>query len=620
MESQQSTPGSSGSKSAKKHVNKKRVSPDQQQVSTSSGGTKVKRIKIKTESSEGSGGSSQSCSQVMTTPKTPVPASAAASCSSCKESIANPICCSRCQKQFCWKCFDCWLSFTQRTMCPPCVEEEKRGKTELCRDHDAELNLFCLTCGVRICGGCFLNTPDHKRHVIDNLDDVYREVSVQMEKVLGEVGQALEEFGHVVLQTEFNEQLIRRNGAEICEELEQLVGKAKVEANRWLEDKMTLCKLRKEAPVKRSESFRKLQEQVRLLPKHELIQQFERIKEEANGLVPNAAALHPPEIDGYDFESSLTSHYVTESIEMENFFRHFESSKYEQIGSAMLVDSSVTVWNVRVFKGTHLTVELSQQNSLKHRIQFRVFIEVPHDDPRQTLRVQHETEINSDRVEVIEMDKLKELGFVTEADVLRLRVGIKPTNVVLQLQALASNLIELKKEHLTLKEKYMKLEKKLNETEEFTVGYFRIPLEKLQFSNRNKDRRAITLRSHEVIDHRERSWCLYVVRAKANRRCNESYLSVFIKLNSRTKKQKQVRRRYYVELVNHDDRQYSLRKYGSDGFSLGTRIGWSPFERMSRVFADDSGFVEDGRISFRFGIHNPRFVKSSAEEDAAEAE
>ncbi|XP_039429031.1 uncharacterized protein LOC120412583 [Culex pipiens pallens] len=605
----QSSPAPS-SKSTKKHVQKKRISPDQQ-VSTSSS-SKTKRIKIKSESNEGSPSSSQ------TTMATPTPK--VTSCSSCKESTGNPISCTLCQKSFCWKCFDCWLSFTQRTICPPCVEEEKRGKVELCRDHDAELNLFCLTCGVRICGGCFLNTPDHKRHVIDNLDDVYRESSVQMEKVLGEVGEALDEFGQLVPQTEFNEQLIRRNGAEIGQELDRLVEKAKQEVGSWLEEKVKLCELRKEAPVKRAESFRKLQEQVRLLPKHELIQQFERLKEEANGLVPNAAALHPPQIDGFDFQSSLTPCFVTASIELENFFRHFDDAKYEQIGSDILADVSVTVWNVRVFKGTHLTVELSQQSALKHRVQFRVLIEVPHEDPCQTLRVQHETELNSDRVEVIEMAKLKELGFVTEADVLTMRVGIKPANVVLQVQALASNLLELKKEQLDLTKNCVKLTKKLNETEEFTVGYFRIPLEKLQFSNRNKDRRVITLRSQDVIDHRERVWCLYVVRTKANRRCNESYLSVFIKLNSRTKKQKLVRRRYYVELVNHDDRQYSLRKYGSEGFSLGTRIGWSPFERMSRVFADNSGFVEDGRISFRFGIHNPRFVKSSAEEGAAEAE
>lgn len=151
---------------------------------------------------------------------------------------------------------------------------------------------------------------------------------------------------------------------------------------------------------------------------------------------------------------------------MKNFFRYFENSKYEQIGSAMLVDCSVTVWNVRVFKGTHLTVELSQQSSLKHRVQFRVFIEVLHEDPCQTLRVHHKTELNSDRVEVIEMDKLKELGFVTEADVLTMRIGIKPADVVLQLQAVALNLIELKKEQLVLTENCMKLNKKLNETYE----------------------------------------------------------------------------------------------------------------------------------------------------------
>lgn len=155
---------------------------------------------------------------------------------------------------------------------------------------------------------------------------------------------------------------------------------------------------------------------------------------------------------------------MTASIELENFFRHFDDAKYEQIGSDILADVSVTVWNVRVFKGTHLTVELSQQSALKHRVQFRVLIEVPHEDPCQTLRVQHETELNSDRVEVIEMAKLKELGFVTEADVLTMRVGIKPANVVLQVQALASNLLELKKEQLELTKNCVKLTKKLNET------------------------------------------------------------------------------------------------------------------------------------------------------------
>ena len=85
-----------------------------------------------------------------------------------------------------------------------CVQVEKR---------------FCLT--------------DHKRHLIDNLDDFHREINVQMKAKVNDAGKVLEQFGQLVPQTDFNKKLLRQNGIEIYRELDRLVEKVR----RKLEDK-----------------------------------------------------------------------------------------------------------------------------------------------------------------------------------------------------------------------------------------------------------------------------------------------------------------------------------------------------------------------------------------------
>lgn len=220
-------------------------------------------------------------------------------CSSCKELVENPVSCSKCQKFFCWKCFDVWLSFTPRTMCPLCVAEVEK-KIDCCVEHDQELNLFCLTCGTRICSGCFLNATEHKRHQIDDLDVVYREKLTDTNEKLNEAGDVLKKFQTVVVTTEFNEELICKAEEALYLELDLLMGTAKTEAAEWKDMKLGLCKLRKDAPLHKKRHFEKLQGKINSMAKHDFIAQKEELELEAADLVPNAQALCPPPIDYHD--------------------------------------------------------------------------------------------------------------------------------------------------------------------------------------------------------------------------------------------------------------------------------------------------------------------------------
>lgn len=527
-------------------------------------------------------------------------------CSSCKEVVENPVSCTKCQKLFCWKCFDVWLSFTPRTMCPVCVGEVKK-EIDSCTEHDQELNLFCLTCGTRICSGCFLNSTEHKRHQIDDLDTVYREKLTDTNGKLSEAGEVLEKFQTVVDTTVFNEELIRKSEKTLNHELDQLMIKAKVETAEWKDLKLNLCKLRKEVPLAKKRLFEELQGKINSLAKHEFIAKKEELELEAAALVPSAQALCPPPIDYHDYKCSLVSECRMVLIALENFSRHLEDQKYELISTVDVSDSSETFWTVRVFKGKHLTVDFSQKQSLKHSLPFQLFVEIQHTDIRKTLRVMQETQSTSCHIDLVELDKLKEQGYISESDEVTINVWIRPTSVIVEREALTLNFLDLKRQKLELDDKHNRAVAKLADSDRFTIGYLRIPLERLQFPEEGTIDKLNVI-SHKIKDFSGRSWCLYVERVKANRSiCVESYINVYLKLCSPLKKKTStLRRRYFVELVNKDG-DYSIRKCSSDEFNRKVRLGWSPFVKMSRVFADNSGFVRKGAIGFRFGVQNRKW-------------
>ncbi|XP_062550741.1 uncharacterized protein LOC134215608 [Armigeres subalbatus] len=523
-------------------------------------------------------------------------------CSSCKETVEKPVTCGSCEKLFCWKCFDVWLSFTPRTICPVCVAEMKK-KVESCPDHDQELNLFCLTCGIRICSGCFLHTANHKRHQIDDLDVVYREKLADTNGKLNVVGEVLQQFKSVVETTEFNEGLIEKTEQDIQTELGQLMEKAKSEAAGWKEGKMRLCGLRKEVPIKRMSLFGELQDKINGLAKHDFIAKKEELELEAAALVPNAQALFPPPIDYHDYECSLIPLCRMVPIILEKISLHLEDPKYDVIHSVDVSDSSETFWTIRVFKGKHLTVDFSQKQLLKHSLSFQLYVEVFHVDHRKTIRVMQETQSTNSHIELIEMDKLKESGYISNADEISMAIWIRPTSIIVERQALTLNYLDLKRQKFELDTKHCDVVSKLAESEQFSVGYFRIPLERLQFPEDDATVK-LQIKSHAIKDFSGRSWCLYVERVKANRVCAESYIGVYLMLCSPLKKKSStMRRRYYLELVNQDH-EYSIRKYGRDKFDSKARFGWSPFVRMSRVLAESAGFVRKGAIGFRFGVQN----------------
>ncbi|XP_065074024.1 E3 ubiquitin-protein ligase TRIM37-like [Ochlerotatus camptorhynchus] len=535
----------------------------------------------------------------------PAPSQGEGECSSCKELVENPVSCTKCQKFFCWKCFDVWLSFTPRTMCPVCVGEVKR-KIDSCMEHDQELNLFCLTCGTRICSGCFLNATDHKRHQIDDFDVVYREKRTDTNGKLNDVGDVLEKFQVVVDTTRFNEELICKTEETIYLQLEQLMNTAKADTVEWKDMKLSLCKLRKEAPVNKIRHFEELRGKIDGMAKHEFIAKKEELELEAADLVPNSQALCPPPIGYHDYKSSMIPQCRMVLIVLENFSRYLEDPKYDLISSADVSDSSETFWTVRVFKGKHLTVDFSQKQSLKHSLPFQLFVEIFNTDLRNTLRVMQDTQSTNCHIDLIEMDKLKEPGFISESDEVSVSIWIRPWNIMVEREALTLNFLDLKRQKIELDDKHNRVVAKLADSEQYSVGYLRIPLEKLQFPEQsNTD--MLQIKSHMIKDFSGRSWRLYVERVKANRNCAESYIGVFLKLCSPLKKKTStLRRRYYVQLVNKDS-DYSIQKCSTDKFNLNLRLGWCPFVRMSRVFADNSGFVRKGAIGFRFGVQNKKW-------------
>ncbi|EAT34565.1 AAEL013204-PA [Aedes aegypti] len=523
-------------------------------------------------------------------------------CSSCKDTVANPVTCSSCDKFFCSKCFEVWLSLTPRTMCPGCVAEMKK-RDDCCGDHDQVLNLFCLTCGTRICSGCFLNTAGHKRHQIDDLDVVYREKLAETNGKLNEVGDVLLQFQSVVDTTEQNAGMICKTEDDMQTEMGQLMEKAKAEAAGWKEGKLRLCQLRKEVPIKRKLLFEELQGRINGLAKHEFIARKDELELEAAALIPNAQALYPPPIDYHDYECSLIPQCRMVPIILDNFSRHFDDPKYDVIASMDISDSSETFWTIRVFKGTHLTVDFSQKQLLKHSLSFQLYVEIFHIDHRNTLCTMQETQSTNCHIDLIEMNQLKERGFLSKADEISLGIWIRPTSIIVERQALTLNFLDLKRQKFELDDKYNGVVSKLAESEQFSVGYFRIPLDKLQFPEDGTSD-TLQIKSHAIKDFSGRSWCMYVERVKANRICAESYIGVYLMLCSPLKKKTStLRRRFYLELVNKD-RDYSIRKYSADKFGSTARFGWSPFVRMSRVFADSSGFVHKGAIGFRFGVQN----------------
>lgn len=88
-------------------------------------------------------------------------------------------------------------------------------------------------------------------------------------------------------------------------------------------------------------------------------------------------------------------------------------------------------------------------------------MEINHTDLRNTLRVMQETQSTNCHFDLIEIDKLKEQGFISESDEVSVSVWIRPLNITVEREALTMNFLELKRQKIELDDKHNRVVSKL---------------------------------------------------------------------------------------------------------------------------------------------------------------
>lgn len=75
-----------------------------------------------------------------------------------------------------------------------------------------------------------------------------------------------------------------------------------------------------------------------------------------------------------------------------------------------------------------------------------------------------ETQSTNCHIDLIEMNQLKERGFLSKADEISLGIWIRPTSIIVERQALTLNFLDLKRQKFELDDKYNGVVSKLAES------------------------------------------------------------------------------------------------------------------------------------------------------------
>lgn len=394
----------------------------------------------------------------------------AAVCSSCSSLIplsAEPLICSLCSKPCCWKCSRepadrVSLFRAPAVICANCStsglqtaatmdhQQQQQQQLQRCRVHpDRFLNLFCLTCEVQICCDCFIQTPEHKRHTIDSVEEVYRQKLLETVEKFREIPKKLKLVDwDAVRQVDENLKIIQEMEQRILGDIRQLFQqRTTIMLNKTAEKKAVLQKT-KDFVDRTEMQHRQTMESIQGLNTNDFLRLQAALNERCDSILADVGQLQVEPVRWDDIECDLLPSCKLQPIVLNVPAVDGNKEKHVQI---QLIDDCGIVWNTTFFiGGQSLALEMKPNRQLDE-FHFKTIVEMSHSSRIKVSGKSFSFKGNLAKNELISLPKLTTGGYLTDTRDLVMRIGIRPENILEESDLLKALLVDQRKLNAQLK-------------------------------------------------------------------------------------------------------------------------------------------------------------------------
>nr|XP_019549886.2 E3 ubiquitin-protein ligase TRIM37-like [Aedes albopictus] len=462
-------------------------------------------------------------------------------------------------------------------LAPPAKVKEER-----CWSHGKEMNLFCLTCSMIICGDCFLNGAVHMRHQIDFLETVFREKRVETRSRLNRLEEKVGVLQREASHCETNLALIQSAEKAVLAEIDAICEEAKMSVARMTINRKRKLEARAGFPSKKKKLTAALHNMIDQMGPTEFFQQLPGVYKQCDELMVECAPKGFHTLKFEDVGCDLVPPYEMQKFTLTNFDGTFAGWPQH------LNTSCDTMWNVFLRKKESLFVKVTPDEPEASKYPYKLLVQIPHPlDIRKSIMKTFTVHGAAREDEIVSIEQLKAEKFIRDNNELLVKIGLRPLNAITENRFLKSR-------YKTLTTTIAELEKQVTVSGKdihckFCIMYFSICLQKVP------KKTPEPTHSPELFDQMERQWCLRVYPFALT--LQETNLKVFLVLRKGTR----TKCRYFIELLHDDPAKNVLQCTESTFDTIDAGYGWHTFMERKRLLADP-GFYPNSVLRFRFGV------------------
>lgn len=455
-------------------------------------------------------------------------------------------------------------------------------KEERCWSHGKEMNLFCLTCNMIICGDCFLNGAIHMRHQIDFLDTVFREKRVETQLKLSRLEKRVGALQQEAIHCETNLALIQSAEKAVLAEIDAICEEAKMSVARMTINRKRKLEARAGFPSKKKKLTASLQKMIDQMGPSEFFQQQPAVYKQCDELMADCLPKGFQDLKFEDVGCELVPPYEMQKFTLSNF--DGTSTGWPQ----HLNTSCDTMWNVFLRKKESLFVKVTPDEPEASKYPYKLLVQIRHPmDIRKSITKSFTVHGTAKEHEIVTIDQLKAEKFIRDNNELVVNIGLRPLNAITENRF-------LKNRYKTLTTTIAEMEKQLTVSGKdidckYCIMYFSIYLSKVP----KKDPKPI--HSPELTDQMERQWCLRVYPFALTQQENNLKLFMVLRKGTRSKC------RYFIELLHDDPAKNVIQCTESSFDTVDAGYGWHSFMERKQLLADP-GFYPKSVLRFRFGV------------------
>lgn len=320
-----------------------------------------------------------------------------------------------------------------------------------CRMHpDRFLNLYCLTCGVQICCDCFVQLPEHKRHTIDSIEEVYRMKLLETVEKFREIPKRLKLVDwEAVRQVEENLKIITEMEQRILGDVRELFQQRTAIMLGKTSEKKAVLQKTKEFVDRTEMQHRQTLESIQGLNTNDFLRLQAALNERCEGILADVAQLQVEPVRWDDIECDLLPscklHPIVLNVPAGD---KADGKKHVQI---QLIDDCGIIWNTTFYIGGQTLALEMKPNRQLDEFHFKAIVEMSHSSRIRVSGKSFAFQGCLAKNELITLPKLTAGGFLTDTGDLNMRIGIRPENILEENDLLKALLVEQRKINAQLK-------------------------------------------------------------------------------------------------------------------------------------------------------------------------